>query len=440
MIQALDRWLRPPAASYRLPRRTGSRGIMLILVLWIVTILTIMAYSVIYQITLETRITSTRKKTLEAKNLARAGLARGFADLRNDLIFDFSEDGDETPPFDALGDVWADPEQGKVDIEMGNGTYTVEIQDVNRLLNLNNFNPSNRILLQKIIEQIGYEEEEAIVTAAAIIDYADVDEAPSTDSPTDNEAYTYGGLIAEAEGGIVRESEIQPVILPNEPYLSVDALLEVYGVTPELFFGPESEEAEFYAEELGYRWGDRFEMRSRRRSRFDGPPVGLRDFFTVQGNARTNINTAPRHVIQALLEAAGATDGDRLAESFIKDRPGGGRGRLDNDNALKSIQEAQASRTIGAYVGPMSSLHPLDVRSNFFKLTSTGTVGQVRQTLTVTVRRQLEDIRRDEDFETLDRAREREERLDSRRERWEDEDNENLIRIPTIRVVSWFDE
>lgn len=420
------------------PRNARRRAVMLLLVLWIVTILTMMVYSTIYQMTLETRVTSTRKKTLQAKVLARAGLARGFVDLRNDMISDASEEEDKI--FDAEGDYWADMEEGKEKVEMGPGTFTVVVRDEERLFNINSFNASNRVLLEKIIEQVGYDEEDAKVTASAIIDYADGDEQPVLDSAPGDEGLAYGMVRAEDEGGEKREEDVERVNFPNEPYLTVESLLDVYGVTPDLFFGPKTPEAEEYRKrtKMEEPKGERFEIEEKRRiSQRDEKPIGLRDFFTTQGSGSLNLNTAPAHVLQALLEAAGRSDADRLAERIIRDRRGGKSRRVDNDNAFKSTADFSRNADLAPILGAIQAMHPVDVRSSVFTLTSTGRVGQVSQTLEVTVTRSLAEIQRDEKFKTIERAEERQKRLEGRRERWQDKKSEQIIRIPCVRILQW---
>ena len=51
-------------------RSRKRRSVVLIVVLWITAVLSMMAYSVIYQATLETRLTSVRKRSLQAEPLA----------------------------------------------------------------------------------------------------------------------------------------------------------------------------------------------------------------------------------------------------------------------------------------------------------------------------------------------------------------------------------
>src|SRR5690606_26395733 len=120
------------------------------LVLWIAVILSLLAYSILYQMSLESRVTSLRARQLEARTLARAGIAKAFTDLKNDMIFDNSEA--LNPPCDAEGDIWAKPEVCKEEMPLGNGEFTVRVTDHESLLNINRFRPNNRLLLEKIIE------------------------------------------------------------------------------------------------------------------------------------------------------------------------------------------------------------------------------------------------------------------------------------------------
>ncbi|MCB2154240.1 general secretion pathway protein GspK [bacterium] len=424
-----------PERERRGRRRTSRRrAVILILVLWITTVLSLLAYSVIYQMTMETRLTSTRKKTVQARALARAGLARGFVDLRNDMIFDRSDEYDG--PFDAEGDIWADPEEGKEDVEMGEGTFNVVIRDEERFFNINKFRRINRDLLQEIIEEIGYEEEDAKIVACAIIDYGDSDDVPVLDSAPATEGLAYGTLRAEDQGLSEREEDIERMVFPNEGYLTVDELLEVYGVTPELYFGPGTPEAEYFREKIGPPAGDRFQIKERR-SRRNEEVHGLRDYFTVHGDGDLNINTAPQHVLQVLLSAAGASDGERMAENIIKDRRGGKNRHIDNDDAFQTKADMQSNGDLVGLLGAIQQLCPLDVQSTVFTLTSTGQIGQVKQTLEVTVDRDMVTLQRDETFEAIDRAREREERYEDRRQRRQDKDDELLVRMPNIRIIQW---
>jgi len=423
------------------PAFRRRRAVMLILVLWVVTILSLLAYSIIYTTTLETRISTVRKRTVQAKALARAGIAKGYIDLRNDLIGDLStEDG----VFDSEGDYWAQGEDDKTDVEMerDGGTFTVTVVDEDRLFNINSIGAPQKPLLIEIAKMIGYEEEDAKLVASAIIDYADQDEDASIDNPSENEGVTYATLQAESEGGRVPDPEdIEPMSFPNERYRTVEQLLDVYGVTPELYFGPGSEEAEHFRNEMKIgaqaRRGESFILKEPRRRRRDEPVLGLRDFFTATDTEALNLNTAPAHVLEALFRAAGRTDGDRLAESVIKHRRGGKSRRIKPDDAFKSLGDVQQYGDLQGIYSAMENFQPINVVSAHFTLTSTGTVGDVRQTLSMTVRREMIDLQRNETFESRDDARERQERYDGNRKRRTVKEDEMRVRYPAIYVESW---
>lgn len=416
--------------------RRSRRSVAMLLVLWIVTILSLMAYSVVYQMSVETRLSSLRLRGIEAQALARAGVGRAMVDLRNDMIAD---NGDATkPPFDAEGDVWCKPEEGKLDVEMGNGTFTVVVRDEESLFNLNRMNGANRLLLEKIIERVGYEEEDAKIVASAIIDYADADDTPAMDNaPAKTEKYVYAFYAAEDAGESTDLAKLTKARVANEPFLTVEGLLDVYGVTPELFFGPDTDEAIYYRERMGEMASDRFMIETGKRRDPDEPILGLRDYFTVYGSGQLNVNTAPQHVLAALFEAAGRSDGDRAAETLIRDRRGGRRDNFDNDNAFKAATELTGNASLGANYGAMSALMPMGTASSTFTLTSTGSVGQVRQTLVVTVERSLALFSRDESFELDERAEEWNDLYEDRRTRREDKKTERIARVPNVRVIHW---
>jgi type II secretory pathway component PulK len=176
---------------------------------------------------------------------------------------------------------------------------------------------------------------------------------------------------------------------------------------------------------------------SRRRRDPDEPIVGLRDFFTVHGAQVLNVNTAPKHVLQALFEAAGRTDGDRAAENVIRQRRGSRRDNFDNDKAFKSTEDIQASSDIGALMGPMMALYPLGVTSTVFTVDSTGEAGNSVHRMSSVVSRRLAEFQRDENFEMMDRAKEKEDLYEDRRRKARDRDSEQIARIPLVQILEW---
>jgi len=421
-------------------RSRGRRGVVLILILWIVIVLSLIAYSLLFQTTTETTMTSLRRRQLRAEALARSGFAKAIVDLRNDLIFDTSE---EAKLFDAEGDVWARPEEGKLQSypddrfegDEEKGFFNTYVYDESGLLNLNRFSPQNMMILQKICEHIGYEEEDAALVAAAIVDWRDFDEIPALPSAASNkEGIAYAVLKGEAEGTEEDPDEVQPLVLRNENFLSTDELLEVFGVTPDLYFGPGTPEAEYYNALRPPMEGDRFRIEEPKR-RGDEPVLGLRDYLTVYNNAVLNINTAPAHVLAAFAEAAGSTDGESWGERVVNTRRSNREEDIDNDNAFTDLNDVQSDAEVGGVVAVGQNMYPVSVNSNYFRIVSIGEYQGTRSKLVAVVHRELNQLQRNETFEASDRAQDRLERNSARTERRTDKNNELQVRYPAVRIV-----
>lgn len=419
------------------------RGFALLIALGATVILTLMVYALLASAASETRITTLRKRSLQAESLARAGVARTIADLKNDLIFDTTEGNDA---YDGPGDIWADPEEGKEDQPLGrrgdpeDGTFTVEVVDESGLINVNLLGVQSLPLLDAIMRDIGYSEEDAAIAAAAVVDWIDPDDISSGPDGAEEEGVYYARLEAEDGGRRVnRDEDLEPARLRNEALQTVDELLDVYGITPELYFGPGSPEAERYAAVRPKPdRGDRFQIKEKRDRRRDEKPIGLRDYFTTFGSGRLNINTAPAHVLGAYFAAGGATDGVRVAESFARKRGDGRGGRRSSNGVFKTFEELQADGDIYAYVQVAQGAYPADIRSDLFLIRSTGTVRDVSKTVEVLVYRESLILTRDERFEVTDRKRKRERQLGKKRtERRRDSDDESLIRYPAVRIIQW---
>lgn len=431
--------LSPPPRLRLMQARGRRRGVVLVLVLWIAIILSLISYSVLFQVAVESSVTSARKRHLEAEALARAGVAKAIVDLRNDMIFDNT---DEAEVFDAEGDVWADPEEGKTEVTLSRdarGYFTVRVHDEERLLNLNRFNQANMMLLRGIMEELGYTEESSEIAAAAVVDWRDSDRVPALpNAPSNEEGIAYAMIrLEDEEGGRAREEDVEPLVFRNEDYLTVDELLEVYGITPRLFFGPGTAEADHYENLLGESPGDLFVIDDDRPLSYDGETaLGLRDYLTVHGSGAVNINTAPFHVLTALGNAVGQ-DGEAFAERVIRNRRGGrGGGRINNDNAYRTGTDVGADVEVAGVVNAIRAMGiNMDVRSTTFRIVSTGVVGDTRYTMEVVVTRSYRRYQRDESFEALERAEERRERNSGRFDRRSDRNEGSLVRHPYVRVL-----
>ncbi len=416
-----------------------NRGVVLVIVLWLIVILSLMAYSLLFQVSSEVTVTSTRKKQLQAEFLARAGLSKAIIDLKNDLLFDVSSE--ENKAFDAEGDVWARPEEGKEEVYLTRdeeeGYYDVRVYDEESLINLKIMSQSNLKVLQNILVHFGYDEKDAEIAAAAIVDWQDPDLIPAyPNANAEEEGIFYSILRGEDTGGETDPDDASPIPMRNENFLTTDELLEVYGVTPEAYFGYETPEAEYFKEEMNIDYGGRFELDPPRRSRLDdGPPPALRDIFTVYGTGILNMNTAPVYVLEAYAAGAGHSDPGSFADRVIRTRRGSKETNIDNSSAFKDRAALQSNTEISGVVAMGNNSIPTDVRSTTFRIVSEGHVGDVKVRIEALVFRKLLRLNRNEDFEYMERAEERRDVNSARYERRENRDNENQILYPYVRII-----
>jgi len=414
-----------------------DKGVVLILTLWMVTVLSMIAYSLAYEMRLESRLTKLKKDNLIAFQLAKAGVAKAVCDLKNDMVLDRAE---KAQILDAEGDVWKNPKD-KMDVKMGGGTYTVRIIDEESLLNLNSAN--TLVILQAIKYFLGEDqEEEAKQIALAITDWRDADDAPSDTSKDINENEFYRQIIAEDMG--LRDDEENGISyrLKNDYFTTVEELLDVYGVTQQLFYGydPEERREEILMEKTRTSRGDdRHIMRSssgKASYQFDLEAKGLRDIFTVRSDGSVNINTAGEAVLTAIIAAAQINDPDpqSLAKAIIEYRRDGAKEDIDNEQAFRSLGElSQVEGLSGPLISRLQSLQRLSVSSNHFRIIAEGTYGRAHRTIEAVVIRTWETFTvdaNDGDFDPNVRRR-------MKREDENKSEDRVTVESPTVRIVQF---
>jgi DNA uptake protein ComE-like DNA-binding protein len=104
----------------------GKKGIALIMAMWIMTILVMVAASFVFMMRTELKMATNFRNNMQAHYLARAGIEKGIALLRND--------GGTT---DDLTETWYTGTTGAGAITLGRGTYTVTVLDESGMVNLN---------------------------------------------------------------------------------------------------------------------------------------------------------------------------------------------------------------------------------------------------------------------------------------------------------------
>ncbi|MBN1477003.1 general secretion pathway protein GspK [Candidatus Sumerlaeota bacterium] len=355
-----------------LSRSRSTRGLALILTMWLVIVLVTMVYSLLWDVQVEIRLRRMAMDDLRAQWMARAGVAKAIADLSNDMAIERSEDN---VPLDALGDVWAFDNDDKTDISLSDEddapTFTVRVVDAERLINLNT---APLEVLMGLFEVLG-EDDETVTRrrAEAIIDWRDEDTDPASSlaEPGFQERRHWSEELRDEEG-LDWEGTLH-----NGRFLTVEELLMVPGITPELFYGP------------GDDGGEAQRERHSRRGRSAEPGLGLRDCVTTLSNGQINLNTAIREVLGALAIAGigSVADWENVADAIIEQRDGRREDDSDDDDPFLNVGELA---NVPVATGLQNCGVGLNVRSQNFVITSTGRAGSARHTIVCEVRRDWE--------------------------------------------------
>jgi general secretion pathway protein K len=216
-------------------RRTHSRGsedgIALLLVLVFVALLSVLVVEYAYESNVDSAVTQAHLTQQEAYLAARSGVAAGMSLLTIDL-YDEIETGIGS---DTYVDAWA---YGVPLEEINEIIYRCGIDDeagklnVNALIDAQGQGVEETDPLYKAFEAMFEAREPEVNPIDAIIDWIDADDEPRPN----------GAEFSDYELG---ENEFRP---PNAPLASVEELLMVAGMTPELYFGLPDEEG--YEEQL----------------------------------------------------------------------------------------------------------------------------------------------------------------------------------------------
>jgi type II secretory pathway component PulK len=436
----------------RRPRGVGrQRGVVMALVLWLVVVLGIVATSLAFDVRIDSRLALFQREQLQAYNLAKSAVAVGMTHLQNDLLIDFQENPNQ--PYDAFSDVWAQPWKRDKDEpeELGAGTYDLEIIDEDSKINLNT---ANARLLRGMLEFYGIEAPESEDIANAIVDWRDADNRV-TGSAADLENEFYSQLLGQR---IRRDTLASDLIYrcPNEPFLTIEQVLDVCGMTPDLFYGFDPAAREEERLEQRNRAAIGRSQRDRRARRARREPLPMSEIVTVHGSGRINLNTASEEVLTVILYAAGNLtnlDAAQTAAEAIVNFRGGGRGKSapNPDDAFKSLADLQKvpgmNEAMLTLLGNSGALGvSVDFKSNVYMIVGTGRVGRAEKTISVIVDKRLETYN-PEDARLLSGgggSRERgsfaaRRRGGSGRSRRADRSEDNFIRIPAIRVLQWIE-
>lgn len=395
--------------------RGGERGIALIIVLWVVLIVSVIAVTYAYDARTDIRMMGYNTQSLQAYYAAKAGVARAMILLREDILKDQDvldrddlvrlDDKDVGYRYDAFNEGWfVGHEENYDEVELTSGikrdavvgTYTVYVVDESSKANLN-FRGTTQELLKQLLLAVGMEDEaEAQALAAAIVDWRDPDDQPSDGG----DAWEFGDENTEAtyynphQDPRDVERNGPDYVCKDGPFGSVEELLLVKGMMPEVFFGEDANGNE----ELDDNEDDG--DRSYPPDNEDGElQLGLRHYVTVDSPGPVNLNTASEPVLRALLAlSVDERKARKLAEDIVEyrlgpDREPGGR----DDNPLRTID---GSDEIGNKLEDIPGFDPevlntlrglATVSSDTFTIVSTGDVQGARRVVRATVFREFRE-------------------------------------------------
>lgn len=233
-------------------RRVGrdERGFALLAVLLVLAMVAVLGTEFAYVTRLEASAVRAYKDGIAAAHLAEAAVAQAIRELASEWALVTAEDDGELTFY--TRDRIAMPRLPRREVPFGPGQFSYRLRDEEALLNINTAQPGR---LEKLLEELGLQRADRDAVVNSIQDWRDP-----------NEEHRLSG--AESDDYYLKLPV--PYRARNANIESVTELLQVRGVTPELFFGPE-------------RKGG-----------------GLADAVTVRSTGQVNINTAGPLVLRAL--------------------------------------------------------------------------------------------------------------------------------------------
>jgi len=239
--------------------RSSQKGVALLIVLWVLTILLVIVFSFSFMTRTEMLSTASFRGGMEREFIAEGAMERAIMELFYRNVYK-----NQTIELEGR-EVWqvdGTPYTG----QLGNGTYTVSIIDESGKVDIN---AASDILLKNLLLNIGISEDEADTIVDSMMDWKDSDDLHRL----------YG-----AENDYYMSLQ-NPYKAKNARFDSLEELLLVKGVTADILYGSKERK-------------------------------GIIDFLTVYTKKnRININAAPKEVLMAI---PGMTP--ELADSIISSR------------------------------------------------------------------------------------------------------------------------
>lgn len=212
-----------------------SKGIALILVLWVITILSVIVLEFCYGMRTEINITKNYKSEIQQYEMAVGGIERAIAELiyKHDPEVQAIRKTSTQEKLSSEQKEWL-TDGRPYDIIYGNGSCEVRIISESGKININRISES---LLRKIIGNLGLKEEERDILVDSILDWRDPDDFYRLNG-AENDYY---------------QSLKEPYRCKNGDLDSIEELLLVRGVTPKIFYGEKRIEKDVKIKQVGLR-------------------------------------------------------------------------------------------------------------------------------------------------------------------------------------------
>jgi general secretion pathway protein K len=233
-----------------------ERGVALIISLWVIVFLTVIVTEFSASMRAETNITRNFKLESESYYLALAGVEKAKEEIMSPSVVQCL-DGKGQLYFKNIGEEKEKEKksQKREDLILEKGTYSYVIIDEESKLNLNTATPE---MLKRLLTATGVKGESLDTIVDSIIDWRD----------PDNLKHLNG-----AEEDYYRSLQ-EPYSSKDRNFDTIEELLLVKGMTPEIFYGSSGKE-----DKDSYR--------------------GISQFLTARSSGMININTAPKEVLEA---------------------------------------------------------------------------------------------------------------------------------------------
>lgn len=234
--------------------RENDSGVILIALLWVLTILAVIALSFSRETYVEVSAARNERDLADSYYIARAGIASAIYQIyvKNFLTQQQPNSAQAQEP-DAI-------DLGKVTGHFGDGEYVVDVEDETGKININYSHPDQ---IKALLAAIGIQSPDLDIIADSIIDWIDADNIP---------------LPNGAESDYYQQLQ-PPYLAKNSAMSAIEELLLVRGVTPDYYFGHREKTAD-----------------GRILERY-----GLSRYVTVFTNSnRINVNYAPLPVLMSI--------------------------------------------------------------------------------------------------------------------------------------------